>query len=570
MSTHKAAFGDPHVIVDMETPLPALPTHVLKAAFGYFYHWSVRMYIAVNLIILITDLIDAEILYQITRGSSANLNTLIGAYLLLDITIGIVGMSCQFLASRITHHVQVALKEVEYARYDHLAYSSKRKTAESTFLEKLDRATSAVIQMLDWGIVEVTTNVSIAGRCIYTFARMGLWMYLIAVIIVSAVLYTRLLQPMHQRFATIQKEAIEVADATEARRLIQMFQFKRGQKTVPQMVANEQCVAQASLTINAYKARISATLTILVRASKFLILMNVMGDYGNFLLAMTVVSELSRSVWDLSHFMRDYITQSSGYNSYVEWWNDLKFAPERPGYEDIPPYITSVDISHDNFRLEMPTGLTISVKRGSRILITGKTGGGKSTLIQGITGQRAGVTMGESPDDRTISPHRSSGQMSIFDQEMPMRTPFTKVTLRDLFNRATDDQIDECLKTTFGDMDAVHHLYSVIGGGDLVGDIVNPRDCYLNEKPSGGERSRICVAAVLCDARIHDKQMIILDEPDQGCDTETGIGMLQRIFDQSSKFTIVMVSHMCECKLDKLSVNWTQRLCVSQGQVQAY
>jgi len=127
-------------------------------------------------------------------------------------------------------------------------------------------------------------------------------------------------------------------------------------------------------------------------------------------------------------------------------------------------------------------------------------------------------------------------------------TPTTKVTIRQLFNDEIDDLvIIKALENANNKL-----WFDNVMKGQLdtpIGEL-----CII----SGGEKTRLCFAITLYQLEKNNCQWLILDEPEQGLDPEMGPEMIIKSFEIYKNVTIIMITHMCECKIKKLNVtcNW--------------
>ena len=77
--------------------------------------------------------------------------------------------------------------------------------------------------------------------------------------------------------------------------------------------------------------------------------------------------------------------------------------------------------------------------------------------------------------------------------------------------------------------------------------------------PSGGEKTRICFAMTLYRLERNKCKWLILDEPEQGLDQELVPEMLMTAFKQYPNISIIMITHLCDCRMKKLNIShkWT-------------
>lgn len=171
--------------------------------------------------------------------------------------------------------------------------------------------------------------------------------------------------------------------------------------------------------------------------------------------------------------------------------------------------------------------VSLKVKKGSFIAITGPNGGGKSTLaelIMGIKFPTSGQIRLAGQDITKLSITERAALGIAFSFQQPVR--FKGIKVYDLLNIASGELISET--------EAAKYL-TTVG--------LNP-DQYLlrevNDKLSGGELKRIEIASVLA----RHAQLMIFDEPEAGIDLWS-FHNLTKVFQKlkSDGHTIIVISH---------------------------
>ena len=184
-------------------------------------------------------------------------------------------------------------------------------------------------------------------------------------------------------------------------------------------------------------------------------------------------------------------------------------------------------------QLEILMNLSLSVERGTKVVITGESGSGKSTLLN-IIGAL------DSPTSGTVK----VGGLLISSQDEDKLTYYRSKTLGLIF------QFHYLLK----DFTAVENvaMSALIAGVPLkkaldhakalLCDVgLEQRANHFPSQLSGGERQRVAVARAL----INDPELILADEPTGNLDPENAKSVGNLLFSLVDRYkkTLVLVTH---------------------------
>jgi putative ABC transport system ATP-binding protein len=181
--------------------------------------------------------------------------------------------------------------------------------------------------------------------------------------------------------------------------------------------------------------------------------------------------------------------------------------------------------------IEIFENLNFHVESGQRIAIMGKSGSGKSTLLSLISG--------------IIKPDK--GDISL-----------DNVSYKDL----EESELNDFRATNIGFVFQNFHLVSYLNALEnvmipaKVCGIENPKEKaiellksvglehrldHLPSQLSGGEKQRVAIARAL----IHNPKIILADEPSGNLDEETGIAVMDKLFEliKKNNTTLILVTH---------------------------
>ncbi len=185
-------------------------------------------------------------------------------------------------------------------------------------------------------------------------------------------------------------------------------------------------------------------------------------------------------------------------------------------------------------KIEIFENLNFHLKEGERVAIMGKSGSGKSTLLSLI-----------------------SGIIKVDEGDIILNS----VSYNDL----QESELNDFRATNIGFVFQNFHLVSYLNALEnvmlpaKVCNIANPKEKaiellesvglshrldHLPSQLSGGEKQRVAIARAL----IHNPKIILADEPSGNLDEETGIAVMDKLFEliKQNNTTLVLVTHSKE------------------------
>ena len=275
------------------------------------------------------------------------------------------------------------------------------------------------------------------------------------------------------------------------------------------------------------------------------------------------MNQLIHAINNLTSFTIQYNKIKNDYDSFKDFWEgaDFEDEPEKLYPTDDLKIMNVNVVRNNNFTLKCNE--TISLAPGQKIYIEGPTGEGKSTFLKALLGQISGAKS-------------STGEMknyyhyvANYFQEIKEKMPSSKISIRNYFKNADDNSIEKYLLRVFSydELDLLKNNLINQKNEDIIDVNLNksPYDMAINEKISGGQKSRLLLTLKGYEADINKKGIIVLDEPCPDVDDDTYINIINLFFENYKHCTIIMCCHLCPCKKSKLKIQWDQKYSINKG-----
>ena len=513
-----------------------------------------------NGFLIILNLIDSWMMISISKG---NIDYITHYVILQLFSVWLRGIMIKKWNRIIAKKIDIAIFTEELKRYESLSFESKNENAAIIFLQQLDQAEWAITNLTNWGVVQIFDIIASFLSCIMIFYTQKMYAYLpflIGINILSYYFFNKKLQSNYQKEMEICKNQSKRQRDTIT---LNANPFQQGDVNADRMIKEKTKLADIYTNVDITMNKI---MTITGFTNKFGLIFvcfkpNITAI--QFLLITNILLEFNSMLTNSLHFVTSFQRQKMEYTTYIEIWKNVTYRP-KPIQKPFPSIfiITNVNIPRSDWTLHFDTISSLEIKSDSKILITGPSGGGKSTFLNGFSGNIPGLIFNSG------NPHEHIDYIVSFYQTIKENFPTTRTTVRQLFEDEQDDQlIKKCCEIA-----CVFDWVSKLIEKNITQTSIDIEkksiyDSDINERISGGQKSRLAMATRIYKMfKDTHKQVFILDEPEQGSDAELAYKLIKNVLDAFSDKIIIIVSHL-ELISDDRFYNWTNMLKIQNGRI---
>jgi len=400
--------------------------------------------------------------------------------------------------------VRIMFCNDSHEKYNSMSFLSKNKKPISEFENKMSRSSFSFYVLIEWGLSTVCHLCGSIVSSLIMFVILDLIWELIFVFVLMAIIYWFYIKRKQAVYSKLDSELRKQNDKIRRKKMLLLPSFQYKETSCETITKLDNQIDENVIVRDVQRVKIIESSTFLIEISTTLIALSTNSETVKFMLVLAEISKLGGAFGEVSSFVSQYDRFEQEYAEFADFWKDVEFIDD-PVDLELPRELSIInaDIKGDKIHVHFDVNVKeINFNDGSKTLIKGPTNHGKTTFVNALIGKIHGVTLSEGESGNYF--HTVADMFQNIREKMS----FSKMTLRNFFWDDQDNQlIYECLDLCFRP--------------DEIKKMV--LDVELDEKISGGAKSRLCLATRAYQIIKHKKGILILDEPEQGSDPDMAV-----------------------------------------------
>ena len=499
-------------------------------------------------------LLSSYIMIKISNGEK----NIIPIFLILQgISPIINNFIIQPLIKKISIDIRKKYEEESYLRYYSISFEDKITRQHQNFDQKLMSSMFALTLNFSWGLPNLINLISSFSSVFLTFLQKGLILQFGLAVLLFCISYKTFVESKQNNFTLADKLFRKIRHKISEKIYLDGISFQYKELTPHYMIKLKNIISSNEEVNELNWQKIMAVTNFNAEVISIIICYFTMNNTSDFILISMNMTQLSRSIQKLTSFTTQYNKYYNDWETMEEFWKNttVKEEPSKLYLSTIPNNkfeITDVLIKLGNYNLRLDPNFTdFNICKKSKILLEGPSGHGKSSFIKSLFGLF---------DNCLIKLNHGEGKnyhhlIADYFQEIKEKMPSSKVSIRDYFKgEKNNDIITQYLLYAWSSDELDRISTSILNSNnDDINININIKDTHIydlsiNERLSGGQKSRLILWTRGYIVETLQKEIIVLDEPCPDVDFDNYIDNITRFYNKYKHCTIIMIAHLCECR----------------------
>jgi len=446
----------------------------------------------------------------------------------------------------ISRHMEYDLKNEVYNQYQRLSLNFYKKNRTGDLMNRISDDVSKVRMYLGPAIMYSVTTLTLFVVVIWYMVKTAplLTLYTVAPLPILSFAIYKLSVAIHKRSTVVQQYLSKLNTFTQESfsgiSVIKSYGLE--EQTNANFIELSNGSKEKNLDLVKVQAFFFPMMVLLIGLSNTLVIFIggrqvITGEIENIGVIVEFLLYVNMLTWPVATvgWVTSIVQQAEASQKRIN-----EFLKEEPQIKNLEPALSNIDgdiefknvsFTYEDTNITALRDISFKVSRGETLAIIGKTGSGKSTILE-LIGRLYDVETGvieiDTKNIRDLNLYSLRDSIGYVPQDAFLFSDSIKNNIRFGKTSATDEEVIAAAKNA-----SVHkNIAGFTHGYDTV---LGERGITL----SGGQKQRVSIARAI----IHDPQILLFDDCLSAVDTETEEAILHNLFKISKDKTTIIVSH---------------------------
>lgn len=500
--------------------------------------------------------------------------------ILAPITTTIASYLIQDYLIRIHFEIREGWKKIVFEYFNNLSYQSRKKSEMSDYNSQVERTGFAIIYIVCYGFSTAIRIGIMFINCVVAFYIQKQMYFVIMYPLLFALYYFMRMSKKQETMTGLRKIKKDIEKKIKPIMYWSLHLFQNRKRSVSETIGIEQPIHNAERDYIIGWEKISKELLFFADILSSVSLYVISPDIKTFLINKVIFNQLTNSIENVGHLTNSIANQMKEFDRFIDWVKSCELDPMKPQECIVFPIKINAHIelkqsdkedtktnSSDSLDLLEEKTMTLgkfildanelTISSFDKILLRGESGIGKTQLVNAIQGLISGAKFikynwsGSNASESNISesdyikindkvlPETYESNWEYMNQQTRETIPSFGLSLRQMLEDESDD-------------DLIMRLVCIV----MLEDKFNLTNLDTPmEGISGGEKMRLSILYTLWNMEKRNKQVLILDEPEQGLDEDIRVSVIKNILTYVSK-PVLVIYH--GSRLDLLQLPFTK------------
>ncbi|QDO95373.1 ABC transporter ATP-binding protein [Formosa sediminum] len=445
-----------------------------------------------------------------------------------------------------SRHIEFDLKNEIYQQYQRLSLNFYKKNRTGDLMNRISEDVSRVRMYAGPAIMYTINTITLfIIALIYMYSEApSLTLYTVLPLPFLSLAIYRLSKEIHKRSTIVQVYLSKLSTFTQES--FSGISVIKANGIEPQTSENFETLSQGSKDKQLALVRVQAfffpMMVLLIGASNLIVIyiggrqyidgeIESLGTIAEFIIYVNMLTWPVATVGWVTSIIQQAEASQKRINEFLNIKPEISNTTEAPSNINGNIEFNNVSFTYDDTNIQALKNISFSINKGETLAIIGKTGSGKSTILD-LIGRLYDCNSGEIRIDNTkisqLNLYSLRDSIGYVPQEAFLFSDTIKNNIKFGKEDATEQDVIEAAK-----LSQVHENISKFSKG--YNTVLGERGITL----SGGQKQRVSIARAI----IKDPKILLFDDCLSAVDTETEEKILKNLYNVSSGKTTVIVSH---------------------------